>query len=108
MAGRPLIGMSGRSQSTGRARVSQFRVASVSDSSVTSLPPRIAAKEWDKIRFAVSYCGGVRGPSAESCRLVEDALDLAAVNIELAGDGALTESRLMTRVDNLFQRWRGR
>ena len=100
--------MSGRSQSTGRARVNQLRVASVSDSSVTSRPPRIAVKEWGKFRFAVSCCDGVRGPSDESCRLVEDALDLAAVNIEFAGDGALTESRLMTGVDNLFQRWRSR
>jgi hypothetical protein len=34
--------------------------------------------------------------------LVEDALDLAAVNVEFAGDGALAVARLMSRADGLL------
>jgi hypothetical protein len=40
--------------------------------------------------------------------LVEDALDLAAVDIEFAGDGALTVARLVARADGPLQGWRGR
>lgn len=39
---------------------------------------------------------------------VEDALDLATVDVEFAGDGALAEARLVTRADRLLQRWRSR
>lgn len=43
-----------------------------------------------------------------STRLLQYPLDLAAVNVKFAGDGALTVARLVPRADGLLQRWRNR
>ena len=40
--------------------------------------------------------------------MVEYAFDLAAVDVEFTGDGALTVARLVVRVDGLLQGWRSR
>jgi hypothetical protein len=40
--------------------------------------------------------------------LVEYAFDLAAVDVEFTGDGALTVARLVVRMDGLLQGWRSR
>ena len=39
---------------------------------------------------------------------VEDTFDLAAVEVEFAGDGALAVACLVPRADSLLQRWRSR
>jgi hypothetical protein len=37
--------------------------------------------------------------------MVEDAFDLAAVDVDFAGDGALAEACLVSRADGLLQGW---
>jgi hypothetical protein len=48
---------------------------------------------------------GILGLAPELCGLVEDAFDLAAVDVEFAGDGALAMARLLPCANGLFQRW---
>jgi hypothetical protein len=51
---------------------------------------------------------GCRLAAVASGCLVDDALDLAAVDVEVAGDGALAVTRLAPCKNRLLQRWRGR
>jgi hypothetical protein len=59
---------------------------------------------------SVQSCAVTRALSlvTELCRLVDDAPDFAAVDVEVAGDGALTLTCLAPGKDRLLQGSRGR
>jgi hypothetical protein len=57
---------------------------------------------------ALTYLDCAPSLSAELCNLVEDTFDLAAVDVEFAGYGALAVASLVARADGLLQGWRNR